>query len=200
MGGGGTDTADATTTVGTDETAPSDTTKTATATSSGQAEEESTIDSPAASENRTATVTEIVNGDTLTVEFMDADDTTNISLIGVDAPAMEHEVVNLSEYDYPESNDGSLLAEQGHKAMRLGQIQLRGEEVTVSVVDEQGADGTPRAYVYYGEDNSSYNQYLLTKGVARATNSTHPMVDRYQHLEDNARTNGVGIWSNIDTE
>jgi endonuclease YncB( thermonuclease family) len=128
-----------------------------------------------------ATVTEVVDGDTLKIEpAVDGED--DVRLIGVDTPETHH----LDEGEEP----------YGKEASNYTSTELEGEEVELEF-DEDKKDqyGRLLAYIYpMGEE--MFNEDLLEGGYAQVftVEPNHKYEDSYESEQDEAREEDLGIW------
>lgn len=144
----------------------------------------------------TVTVVEVVDGDTLKVEFDDGR-TENIRLLGVDTPEV-HTDTDPAEFDgVPKTADGSSwLRDWGHKSSDYAQTMLAGEEITIRTdpgADRRGSYGRLLVYVYY-DDGTLFNKQLLSQGYARMYESSFSRKAEFASLEETAQQNAVGVW------
>lgn len=145
---------------------------------------------------RYATVTRVIDGDTMEVEFSNGEEDT-VRLIGVDTPETTLGNVNPSEYegisDTPEARDH--LYNWGQEASHYATEELEGHEVRVVTDadgDRRGSFGRLLAYLYIGEEN--FNRELLEGGYARVYDSSFSMRAEFDSTESEARSNDVGLW------
>jgi micrococcal nuclease len=128
-----------------------------------------------------ATVTEVVDGDTIEIEPA-VDGEKEVRLIGVDTPETKDPDEGIEPYGQPASSYTS--------------AHLEGEEVEIGF-DEEKKDryGRLLAYVYpVGED--MFNEDLVALGYAQVY--TVPPNDRYEGqfraAQEEAREGNIGIW------
>jgi micrococcal nuclease len=128
-----------------------------------------------------ATVSEVVDGDTVEIEpAVDGED--EVRIIGVDTP----ETKDPDEGEEP----------YGKEASNYTSTELEGEKVELEFdEDKKDQDGRLLAYVYpKGED--LFNGDLLEEGYAQVytvePNSKYE--DRYESAQDEAREEDLGIW------
>lgn len=147
-------------------------------------------------EAREATVTRVIDGDTMEVQFANGEEDT-VRLIGVDTPETTLGNVNPDEYegipDTPAARDH--LYNWGQEASQYATEELEGEEVRVVTDpegDRRGSYGRLLAYLYVGEEN--FNRTLLEDGYARVYDSSFSLRDEFDSAESEARSNDVGLW------
>lgn len=132
----------------------------------------------------TATVTRVVDGDTLDAETDQG--SFGVRLIGVDTPETVHPFLSPQPF--------------GAEASSYLKNRLEGQSVTL-YFDEDRVDTYNRvlAYVYLGE--AFVNAELIEKGYARAyTDYPFRHSARFTELETAARTNRVGLWAALPEE
>ena len=147
-------------------------------------------------EARHATVTRVIDGDTMEVEFANGEEDT-VRLIGVDTPETTLGDVNPGEYedipDTPAARDH--LYNWGQQASQYATDELEGQEVRVvtdAEGDRRGSYGRLLAYLYVGDEN--FNRTLLENGYARVYDSSFSLRDEFDSAESEARSNDVGLW------
>ncbi|WP_198668081.1 thermonuclease family protein [Saliphagus sp. LR7] len=147
-------------------------------------------------EAREATVTRVVDGDTMEVQFADGEEDT-VRLIGVDTPETTLGDVSPGEYEgIPDTQAArDHLYNWGEQASQYATTELEGQEVRVVTDgegDERGSFGRLLAYIYVGETN--FNLGLLEGGYARVYDSTFSLREEFDSAEADARSNSVGLW------
>lgn len=189
-----TETATATATATETETATATPTATETATATATATATSV---PIAEQTEwDVTVTEIIDGDTMEVEFENGE-TETIRLLGVDTPEV-HTEVNPSQFEgIPDTDAGrEWLRGWGENASAIARSVIQDEEVHIETdeqADRRGSYGRLLVYLRYHHDRS-YNEELLSYGYAAAYDSEHSKRETYESLEAEARANEEGIW------
>jgi micrococcal nuclease len=141
------------------------------------------------------TVTEVVDGDTMTVAYRNGS-TETIRLLGVDTPEV-HVENDPAEFDgIPDTDRGrEWLRDWGHKASEYARSEIAGEQVRIVVdsqADRRGSYG--RLLVYVHHDSELLNRQLLVQGYARMYDSTFSRRDEFRRLEQTAQANDVGLW------
>lgn len=152
-------------------------------------------------EARHATVTRVVDGDTMEVRFADGEEDT-VRLIGVDTPETRLGDVSPDEYEgIPDTRAArDHLYNWGQQADQYATNELEGREVRVVIDgegDRRGSFGRLLAYIYVGEEN--FNLRLLEEGYARVYDSSFSLRDDFDSAESEARANNVGLWD-FETE
>ncbi len=148
------------------------------------------------------TVTEVTDGDTVTVEF-DAGTTESIRVLGIDTP----ETAKNSQHERPEEWEGieemSYLQKWGAKAKQFGTETLADAAVSVSFdANEPVRDPYDRVlgYLTYDSDDSLYNREAVERGYARVYGSGFARHDRFLQAELTARADGKNVWSESDPQ
>ncbi len=143
-----------------------------------------------------ATVTRVIDGDTVEVRLADGTEET-VRLLGVDTPEV-HSANTPDEYEgVPETEAGSAcLRTYGERASDFAERRLAGREVGVGydpTEDRRGYYGRLLAYVYV--DGEQFNARLVADGWARVYDSNTVERERYLGLERRARTARRGLWA-----
>jgi len=176
-----------------------------TATSPGTgatAVESPTAETPAlpAGENWTVTIVEVVDGDTMNIEYANGTRET-VRLLGVDAPEPYAEV-SPGEFDgVPDTEAGrTWLREWGENATAFAQRRLAGE--TVRIVTDERADRRGyygRLLVYVVVDGEVFGEQLLEDGYARLYDTEFQLYDRFAAAESRAQAADRGVWGFAST-
>ena len=153
----------------------------------------------ASGEGVTVTVTDIVDGDTVDIEYANGTHDT-VRLLGVDTPEV-HTENDPSEFDeVPDTPAGErCLRRAGENASAYATDRLDGESVRLTFDPEserRGYYGRLLAYVYV--DNESFNHALLRAGHARVYDTTFTERERYETAATTARSDRRGLWSCVD--
>ena len=147
---------------------------------------------------RTATVVEVVDGDTLDVRFQDGSE-DRVRLLGVDTPET-HVDNSPGEFEgVPDTDAGrTCLAGWGERATAFAEDRLAGETVVVETdptADRRGGYDRLLAYVTVEGGDASFNQELLADGYARLYDTEFTHRDAYAAVEQGARANATGLWT-----
>ena len=126
-----------------------------------------------------ATVTRVVDGDTIEVTF--GGKILDVRLIGIDTPETVHPTEPVGCY--------------GPAASKFTTDQLAGERVRLELdVERRDQYGRTLAYVWLGEE--LFNETLVARGFAQV--STYPpnvkYVDRFLAAQRDARSHERGLW------
>ncbi|WP_135536157.1 thermonuclease family protein [Halostella pelagica] len=156
-------------------------------------------DDPRTTERHDVTVVEVVDGDTVEVEYPNGTRET-VRLLGVDTPEV-HAENDPSEFEgVPDTEAGrDCLRDWGHRSSEFARTELAGEKVTLVVdpeSDRRGGYGRLLAYVEY--DGGRFNRQLVDRGYARLYDTEFADRDQYADAERRARANGTGLWSCAD--
>ncbi len=146
-----------------------------------------------------ATVTRVVDGDTVDVRLSDGT-TETVRLLGVDTPEV-HSETTPDEYEgVPETAAGrDCLRTSGERASAFADSRLAGSDVELGfgpTSDRRGYYGRLLAYVYV--DGEQFNARLVAGGWGRVFDSEIVERDRYLGLETSARSERRGLWRCVD--
>jgi len=152
---------------------------------------------PAATgDGRAATVTHVVDGDTVDVRFADGS-TDTVRLLGVDSPET-HGQNHPAEFEgVPDTDAGRrCLADAGTDATAFTARALSGG--TARIVVDETADrrdeyGRLLAYVVVA-NGTNLNYRLVATGNARVYDSTFAQSDRFYAAEARAQARRLGLW------
>ncbi|PSP66455.1 endonuclease [Halobacteriales archaeon QS_1_69_70] len=149
----------------------------------------------AISDTQEATVTEVIDGDTVDVRFPNGS-TDTVRLLGIDTPE-DSSGNQPEEYEgVPDNSTGSnCLGDEGGDATDYLTQRLEGETVTLeydSEADRRGDFGRLLAYIKY--DGEDVNYELVRTGRARVFDSTFSRSDSYYSAESNAQDNLRDLW------
>ena len=149
----------------------------------------------AVSDTQEATVTEVIDGDTVDVRFPNGT-TDTVRLLGIDTPE-DRGGNQPEEYEgVPDNSAGSnCLGDEGGDATDYLTRRLEGETVTLkydSEADRRGYFGRLLAYVEH--DGKDVNYELVRTGRARVFDSTFSRNDSYYSAESNAQDNLRDLW------
>ena len=143
-----------------------------------------------------ATVTRVIDGDTVTVRY-DAGGTDTVRLLGVDSPELDGRNDPGEFEGVPDTEAGRRCLEgAAHEATAFAERHLAG--ATVEVVTDPVADQRDRydrllAYVVL-PNGSDVNYRLVATGNARVYDSTFSRSDRYYAAEAEAQDASRGLW------
>ena len=155
------------------------------------------VPSGVSGEARQATVTRVIDGDTVEVRFADGDVDT-VRLIGVDTPETTLSRTDPAEFEgIPDSTAGmDHLYKWGQNAEQFANRELDDQQVRVvtdSEGDRRGSFGRLLAYIYVGDQN--FNRQLLDQGYARVYDSSFSLRGEFDSAESQAQQNDVGLWN-----
>ncbi|PSQ42987.1 endonuclease [Halobacteriales archaeon SW_7_68_16] len=147
---------------------------------------------PASEAGATATIVEVVDGDTVEIRYSDGREDT-VRLLGVDTPEVRG-AVGPDEFGVPDTESGrACLREVATGASAYARDRLAGREVVVRTdptADRRGYYGRLLAYVIV--DGESFNRALLADGYARVYESTFTERETYRATVADARAAGRG--------
>lgn len=154
-------------------------------------------DSPPADE-RTATVVEVIDGDTVDVRFADGSE-DRVRLLGVDTPEVHADTTPGEFEGVPDTAPGrACLREWGERASAFATDRLAGESVVVALdseADRRGGYGRLLASVTVDGRDRSFNRALLDGGYARHYDTEFTQRDAFAAAERRARENATGLWA-----
>jgi micrococcal nuclease len=147
---------------------------------------------------RQATVTRVIDGDTVEVTFENGE-TDTLRLIGVDTPEPIMSNEDPSEYGIPDSTAGQdWLLNWADKASAFATEELAGQQVRVVTDpngDTRGSYGRLLAYIYYN-DGTNFNRELIERGLARRyDDSTFTLREEFGTVKANAQADNRGLWA-----
>ncbi|WP_276258690.1 lamin tail domain-containing protein [Haloglomus litoreum] len=143
----------------------------------------------------TVTVTRVVDGDTLEVQY-DNGTADTVRLLGVDTPEV-HTDNSPDEFEgVPETEAGrSCLGRWGERASSYAKETLTGEEVTLYFDEKEGRRGYyGRLLSYVVHDGSNFNYGLVSGGYARVYDSQFTAREAFYDAESTAQGDGTGLW------
>ncbi|MFB6121404.1 MAG: thermonuclease family protein [Halobacteriaceae archaeon] len=146
---------------------------------------------------RTATVTHVVDGDTIDVRFADGS-TDTVRLLGVDAPETRGDVTP-SEFGLPDTEAvRDCLRTAADDATAFAQARLAGREVVVTTdptADRRGGYGRLLAYVRAPGADESFNRALLAAGHARVYVTGFSRLSAFRDAAEAAQAADRGLWA-----
>jgi micrococcal nuclease len=144
----------------------------------------------------TATVVDVVDGDTIKVRFENGTRET-VRLLGVDTPEVYSENTPDEFEGVPETDAGrQCLRRYGDRASEFATDTLAGETVRLGFDENEGRRGyygRLLAYVYL--DGDQFNYRLVAEGYARMYDSNFVERERYAVAERAAQEANRGVWS-----
>ncbi|SFR89582.1 micrococcal nuclease [Halomicrobium zhouii] len=154
---------------------------------------------PADGDSRAATVTRVVDGDTVEVSYPDGS-TDAVRLVGVDAPETRGET-NPAEFEgVPDNESGrACLADAGDRASTTLTEWVDGADVTLVVDPETDTrDQYDRLLAYVVRDDANLNYQLVARGYARVYDTSFTRADSFYAAESDARQASLGVWQCAD--
>jgi micrococcal nuclease len=147
---------------------------------------------------RTATVVDVVDGDTVDVRFADGTE-ERVRLLGVDTPEVYADPSPGEFEGVPDTESGrTCLREWGERASEFATDRLAGESVVVETdaeADRRGGYDRLLAYVTVDGRDQSFNRALLDDGYARLYDTAFTERDAFAAAERRARQNETGLWA-----
>jgi len=147
---------------------------------------------------RTATVVDVVDGDTLEVRYPDGSE-DRVRLLGVDTPETRADNSPGEFEGVPDTDAGrACLADWGDRATAFAEERLAGERVVVATdaaADRRGGYDRLLAYVTVDGRDQSVNRALLAGGYARLYDTEFARRDAFAAAERRARAAETGVWT-----
>ncbi len=154
---------------------------------------------PADGETWRATVTRVVDGDTVEVRYGNGTGDT-VRLVGVDTPET-YGATNPAEFEgVPENESGrACLADAGERASRALGEWVEGERVTlVHDPSTDVRDRYDRLLAYVVADDANLNYRLVARGHGRVYDTEFTLANRFYAAESTARRSASGLWTCAD--
>ena len=153
-------------------------------------------------EGRQATVTHVIDGDTVDVRFADGS-TDTVRLLGVDSPELDGRNRPGEFEGVPDTEAGRrCLGEAAHRATAFAERHLAGASVRIVVdpaADRRGDYGRLLAYVVLA-NGTDLNYRLVETGTARVYDSTFSRSERFYAAEAEAQEARRGLWQCRDPD
>ncbi|UPM45315.1 lamin tail domain-containing protein [Halocatena salina] len=148
------------------------------------------------SDTLSGTVTEVVDGDTVDIEYANGT-TDTVRLLGIDTPEIYGENDPTEFEGVPDTSAGEqCLADAGDAASAYTKDVLQpGEQVTLELdaaSDGRGDYGRLLAYIH--DDGQNLNYDLIQTGHARVYDSEFSQSDRFYAAESDAQAAERGLW------
>ena len=147
-------------------------------------------------ESVTVTVTRVIDGDTMEIEYANGTEDT-VRLLGVDTPETTLSRVSPDEFTgIPDTTEGrDHLFNWGERATTLAEDELEGTQVQMVFdpdSDRRGYFGRLLVYLYV--DGENFNERLLAEGYARMYDSQFSLREEFAAVEQEAQASNVGLW------
>jgi micrococcal nuclease len=147
-------------------------------------------------ESVTVTVTRVVDGDTMEIEYANGTEYT-VRLLGVDTPETTLSRVSADEFaGIPDTTAGrDHLFNWGERATTFAENELEGTQVQMVFdpdSDRRGYFGRLLVYLYV--DGENFNERLLAEGYARMYDSQFSLREEFAAVEQEAQASNVGLW------
>ena len=153
-------------------------------------------------ESVTVTVTRVIDGDTMEIEYANGTEKT-VRLLGVDTPETTLSRVSADEFaGTPDTTAGrDHLFNWGERATALAENELEATQVQMVFdpdSDRRGYFGRLLVYLYV--DGENFNERLLGEGYARMYDSQFSLREEFAAVEQEAQASGVGLWDFQDSD
>ena len=153
-------------------------------------------------ESVTVTVTRVIDGDTMEIEYPNGTEDT-VRLLGVDTPETTLSRVSPDEFTgIPDTTAGrDHLFEWGEQATIFAEDKLEGTQVQMVFdpdSDRRGYFGRLLVYLYV--DGENFNERLLAEGYARMYDSQFSLRKKFAAVEQEAQASNVGLWEFQDSD
>lgn len=156
----------------------------------------STPATAAVGDSYTVTVTDVTDGDTVTIRFQNGT-TETVRLLGVDTPEVYAENTPDEFEGVPDTNAGTqCLGDAGDAASSYTEQRLTGETVTFQFdtqADSRGYYGRLLGYIVV--DGQNFNRELVDSGNARVYDSSFSYSSSFYAAETDAQNAQRGLWS-----
>ena len=153
-------------------------------------------------ESVTVTVTRVIDGDTMEIEYANGTEDT-VRLLGVDTP--ETTISRVSPDEFAGISDTTAgrdhLFNWGEQATIFAEDELEGRQVEIVFdpdSDRRGYFGRLLVYLYV--DGENFNGRLLGEGYARTYDSQFSLREEFVALEQEAQATDVGLWDFQDSD
>lgn len=142
-----------------------------------------------------ATVTAVVDGDTVDVRLSDGS-TDRVRLLGIDTPEVHVETQPENFANVPDTEAGhACLRAVGENASEYVRGRLTGDAVRLEIdetADRRG--GYDRLLAYVHHDGENVNRVLVERGLAGVYPTTFRLRDRFETAAADARAADRGLW------
>lgn len=156
---------------------------------------ETNLSPPDGGETWKVTITRVVDGDTIEIEFSNGTNDT-IRLLGVDTPETNPANEDPRDFAVPNTAEGhDWLLRWGEKAKNHTKTELEGRQVQIVTdpkADTRGSYGRLLAYV----DGENFNYQLIKRGLARRyDDSEFSYRKQFGNVEQAAQANERRLWA-----
>lgn len=146
-------------------------------------------------ESYTATVTAVVDGDTIDVRLANGTE-ERVRLLGIDTPEIHVDPRPEHFEGVPDTAEGrACLEAAGQNASRFVGERIAGERVTIEfdpTADRRG--GYDRLLAYVVHENRTLNYFLVARGHAGIYPTEFAHRDHYEAAVADARAADQGLW------
>lgn len=151
----------------------------------------------------TVTVTDVIDGDTVEVEYSTGERET-IRLLGVDTPETGS-TDNNSPGEFlgvPDNDEGrNCLNTWGNKATEFMKAKVGGEKAQIKLDPEDNRRGVfGRVLAYIIKDGTNLNHQMVEDGLARVFDSNFSQRSRFFQAMYNAQQEFIGLWGDCAKE
>ncbi len=156
---------------------------------------------PTTTDTISATVTEVVDGDTVDIEYTNGTADT-VRLLGVDTPEVFGSNDPTEFEGVPDTPAGeACLADAGDAASSYMKSELSvGEQISLELDPESDGRGDyGRLLAYIHDDGQNLNYNLVDTGQARVYDSQFSLSDSFYAAESDAQAAERGLWHCRDT-
>lgn len=153
------------------------------------------VSGSATTASETVTVTDVVDGDTIDIEY-DNGSTDTVRLLGVDTPEVFSENTPEEFEGVPDTQEGrDWLNSYGEAASDYATDRLDGKRVRLeSDANEPNRGSFDRLLRYVYVDGELFNRALLDRGLARVFESDFEKRSAFESVESNAQAADRGLW------
>jgi micrococcal nuclease len=153
-------------------------------------------DSDAINEGVPVTVTEVTDGDTVSVEYADGS-TATVRLLGVDTPEIYAENMPEEFEGVPVTDTGAAcLQDAGEEASQYATTHLLNEKVQLRFDEEsENRGGAGRVLGYLYVDGENFNHDLVETGHARVYDAPFSLSDSFYSAEEASQRAEQNLWS-----
>ncbi|MFK7779972.1 MAG: thermonuclease family protein [Candidatus Gracilibacteria bacterium] len=132
-----------------------------------------------------AKVIDIIDGDTIKIQFIGSEKIENFRLVGVDTPETKHPNMKVEQY--------------GQEAYEFVLRGLKGKEVFVELDSNNIRDTYSRLLGFVFLDGENFNKKIIEEGYSRAyLDYDFIYKEDFIKAEKIAEESGIGIWGNYE--
>ncbi len=146
--------------------------------------------------SRNATVVEVIDGDTIDVQFTDGSE-DRVRLLGIDTPEVHAENDPTEFEGVPDTEAGEqCLREAGSQATTVITERVAGQDIRLefdSESDRRG--GYDRLLAYVVQNDTNLNYWLVERGDARVYDADFTKAEQFYAAEADAQADQRGVWN-----